>query len=266
MRGALFCCCGPPPPSQRLSSDSRRKPNPRRLRRTAKGRNPLRPAKVGLRCSTSAPSGRTPTAPSSSRRWRSPGARRMLPGFDVVGRSEIFRAMLGFEKQRQAVGCTEDASCLAEIGGALGVDYILIGSLGQTLGALARLDLKLVETRKARVRNRIGVSLQGQQEKLVATTQRAIPISSPIAPSISPAKPPMVANLPTATATAVEAAAGTPSRRTWAYSDGRRRARPPRRRRGRGPPGQVRRSTTRRAPSTSRSTTTPARRPRRWPT
>src|SRR5689334_21368477 len=41
----------------------------------------------------------------------------------VTSGSQI-RAMVGFDRQRQLLGCN-DASCLAEIGGALGVPYIL---------------------------------------------------------------------------------------------------------------------------------------------
>lgn len=42
----------------------------------------------------------------------------------VVGESDI-GAMLSFERQKDLVGC-EDTSCFAEIGGALGVDVILV--------------------------------------------------------------------------------------------------------------------------------------------
>ena len=36
--------------------------------------------------------------------------------------------MLAFEKQRQMLGCA-DTGCIAEIGGALGVDYIISGKV-----------------------------------------------------------------------------------------------------------------------------------------
>src|SRR5512138_425541 len=40
--------------------------------------------------------------------------------------AEAIRDMLAFEKQRQMLGCT-DGGCMAEVGGALGVDYIVSG-------------------------------------------------------------------------------------------------------------------------------------------
>jgi hypothetical protein len=90
----------------------------------------------------------------------------------VIGKSDI-NSLIGFEKQKQVMGCSDDSACLAEVGGALGVDYILVGSLGK-IGALYRIDLKVVETRKARVRGRIGASVEGKEEKLVVAVQKAV--------------------------------------------------------------------------------------------
>lgn len=42
--------------------------------------------------------------------------------------SEAIRDMLAFEKQRQMLGCA-DTGCVAEVGGALGVDYIISGKV-----------------------------------------------------------------------------------------------------------------------------------------
>jgi TolB-like protein len=108
----------------------------------------------------------------------------------AIGKSDI-AAMLGFEKQRQMVGCGEDFSCIAEIGGALGVDYILTGSVG-TIGDLHRVDVKLVEVRKSNVAARAGESVSGGAAALVAAVQRAVrqallPLDAELAPP--PAEP-----------------------------------------------------------------------------
>jgi hypothetical protein len=118
-----------------------------------------------------------------------------IRGFDVVGRSDIV-ALLGFERQRQMLGCGDDG-CLAEMGGALGVELILAGSLG-VLGDLYRIDLKLVDVKRARVRGRTGITVEGQQGKLVAAVQQSVAtllaplgpgapdgVASPGAPSVS---------------------------------------------------------------------------------
>jgi hypothetical protein len=51
-------------------------------------------------------------------------------GVFTVVTSDAIRAMLAFEKQRQMLGCT-DAGCVTEIGGALGVDYLVSGKVSR---------------------------------------------------------------------------------------------------------------------------------------
>jgi hypothetical protein len=51
-------------------------------------------------------------------------------GVFTVITSDAIRAMLAFEKQRQMLGCT-DAGCVTEIGGALGVDYLVSGKVSR---------------------------------------------------------------------------------------------------------------------------------------
>jgi TolB-like protein len=91
---------------------------------------------------------------------------------DTVGRSDI-QAMLGFEREKQMLGCSEDAGCLAEIGGALGVDFLLVGTVGR-IGTLHRLDLKLVDAHKAKVVGRVGESIDGGAEQLVDAAQEGV--------------------------------------------------------------------------------------------
>ncbi len=95
-----------------------------------------------------------------------------IAGIEVIGKSDI-NSIVGFEKQKQVMGCAEDSTCLAEIGGALGVDYILVGSLGG-LGDLFRIDLKLVDAKRAKVRARVGVTVEGKESRLVAAIQKAV--------------------------------------------------------------------------------------------
>jgi hypothetical protein len=69
-------------------------------------------------------------------------------GFEAVGPDDI-NAMLGFERTKQAVGC-DDATCIAEIGGALGVDYLAIGKIA-IVDETPFVTLKLIDVSKARV-------------------------------------------------------------------------------------------------------------------
>ncbi len=64
----------------------------------------------------------------------------------VVAGSDL-RTLIGFDKQRQLLGCSE-GSCLAEIGGALGVDYLLSSEVGQ-IGGRWLLSATLLDVAKA---------------------------------------------------------------------------------------------------------------------
>jgi TolB-like protein len=134
-----------------------------------------------------------------------------IGGVEVIGRSEI-NAVLGLEKQKQMFGCAEDGSCLAEIAGALGVDFVVIGSVGR-IGQLYRLDMKLLDAKKARARDRIGETIQADQEKLLPAVQRAIrklllPISAEAEAAATAAR--QQRNAPTTTASAAPVSAVAP--------------------------------------------------------
>jgi hypothetical protein len=153
-------------------------------------------------------------------------------GYDVLSQADI-GALIGFERQKKMLGCGDDSSCLAEIGGALGVDYILVGSLG-AMGALFRLDLKLVDAKKARVRSRVGVTVDGNESKLVAAIQKAVrdllnPLISTEPPGLAktPAKSDIAAKSTGTASTASSrssttgvATTASDDRRTWAYVTG----------------------------------------------
>jgi hypothetical protein len=64
-----------------------------------------------------------------------------LYGIRVTTEAEV-QALLGLERQRQLLGCTDDsASCMAELAGALGVDGLITGNV-------ARIDKGYVLTLK----------------------------------------------------------------------------------------------------------------------
>lgn len=93
-----------------------------------------------------------------------------LGGFDVISGSDI-RSMVGYEKQRQLLGCS-DAGCLAEIGGALGADYI-VGSEVSEVGGHFLLSLSLVDIKKTKVVSRLTRTTRTTAE-LVPLTQSAV--------------------------------------------------------------------------------------------
>lgn len=70
-------------------------------------------------------------------------------GFAVTTPSEL-QAIIGIERQKQLLGCSDDSSCVAEISSALGVEFILVGRLAR-LGKRFEVDLRLVRQKDASV-------------------------------------------------------------------------------------------------------------------
>lgn len=95
--------------------------------------------------------------------------------FHVVT-SDAIRNMLAFEKQRQMLGCA-DSGCMAEIGGALGVDWLVSGSVTR-LGAgggvpeTYSLELTLTSVRRASREGSVIESARTESE-LVQKTGKA---------------------------------------------------------------------------------------------
>jgi TolB-like protein len=93
-------------------------------------------------------------------------------GFGVVSQSDI-DAMLGFEKKKQMLGCTEETSCLAEIGGALGVDYLFSGQVGK-MGSRYRLSLMVVDAKRAAVVARAAQFTDADEDDLARTAEEMV--------------------------------------------------------------------------------------------
>jgi hypothetical protein len=66
-----------------------------------------------------------------------------LKGVHVTTRRDI-EALLGFERQRQLLGCSQDSSsCTAELAGALGVEGVITGNIARTSAGYAA-NIKIV--------------------------------------------------------------------------------------------------------------------------
>ena len=82
--------------------------------------------------------------------------------YQVIGRDDILR-MLDHDQQKQMMGCSDD-SCMAEIGGAMGVDYLAAGSLDR-VGKSVLITIKLINVREATVERRETERLRGASEE-----------------------------------------------------------------------------------------------------
>jgi len=109
----------------------------------------------------------------------------------VISTREV-EGMLGFEKQKQLVGRSDNAACLAEIGGSLGVDRLVIGSLAR-VGATVLLSFQLVDPAKATVVQRYQTRMKGAADEdlfdAVEPAVIALFASASSSPAVSPPTP-----------------------------------------------------------------------------
>lgn len=87
------------------------------------------------------------------------GELRRRPGVSVMADSDV-AALLGVEKRRQMTAGCSDAGCLAELGGALGADRVLHGTVGRVGGSLL-VNLSSLDAKKARSVASVSERLKG---------------------------------------------------------------------------------------------------------
>lgn len=81
---------------------------------------------------------------------------------DVLSGADV-KQMAALEGERQAMGCTSDASCLADIAGAMGAGLIVYGNGGK-LGTLLNLNLNLFDAAQARSVGRVAIQAKSLEE------------------------------------------------------------------------------------------------------
>jgi hypothetical protein len=90
------------------------------------------------------------------------GELRRRAGVSVLTQSDV-SALLGIERTRQMLGCAE-GGCLAEIGGALGADRVVHGSLGRVGGSLV-VNISALDPRRAAAAASVSQRLRGAGEE-----------------------------------------------------------------------------------------------------
>lgn len=89
----------------------------------------------------------------------------------VVTQKEI-ASMLGLERQKQLLGCSdESSSCVAELGSALGVDGVLLGDVAH-LGKRFQFNLKVLSPKDGAVLS-LRTGKAGSEEELVDQLEQA---------------------------------------------------------------------------------------------
>lgn len=89
---------------------------------------------------------------------------KKFEGLSVVSRDEI-QSAIRYQSEKQKLQCTDDTSCVIELGGMMGVDYLVSGSVGK-LGDAFVLTLKLMDIVDPRVLNRVSETFTGAEAHL----------------------------------------------------------------------------------------------------
>lgn len=91
--------------------------------------------------------------------------------FTTISMDDI-KAMLQHAEHTISLGC-DDTTCLAEIGGALGVELLLAGSVGR-IGQTYVISLRLIDVKRAGILSREEKTVQGQVDDLVEASRMAV--------------------------------------------------------------------------------------------
>jgi hypothetical protein len=94
------------------------------------------------------------------------------PDLQVLSQGDI-SAMLGLEKTRQMLGCTEDQGCMAELAGALDSDRLLAGSL-TILERTSLLTAKVLDVKRSRTLARVDATLLDATERELVDAARRL--------------------------------------------------------------------------------------------
>lgn len=91
---------------------------------------------------------------------------------DVMGKNDI-RSLLKFEEQKALLSnCGED-SCYAELGGALGARWVVVGNVSR-FGGTYLLNLKLLDSQRSRLAHSVSRTIKGGEEVLLAEVPAAV--------------------------------------------------------------------------------------------
>ena len=104
--------------------------------------------------------------------------------FDVITKGDV-KAILGYEAQAQLLGCGE-ASCMVDLGGALGAAYLVSGSLSR-LGGQLQLVLSLIDVNKATVSRRVALPVAGEAALAQAAREGVQKLTGEVVPDSGPA-------------------------------------------------------------------------------
>lgn len=100
------------------------------------------------------------------------GAAAAAPDHQVLSQGEVV-ALLGLERTRQMLGCSDDQGCMADLAGALDSDRLLSGSL-TILERSALVSVRLLDVKKSRTLARANATLLDATERELVDAARRL--------------------------------------------------------------------------------------------
>lgn len=100
------------------------------------------------------------------------GAAAAAPDHQVLAQGEVV-ALLGLDRTRQLLGCSDDQGCMTDLAGALDSDRLLSGSL-TILERTALVTVRLIDVRRSRTLARAGATLLDASERELTDAARRL--------------------------------------------------------------------------------------------
>jgi hypothetical protein len=94
-------------------------------------------------------------------------------------------AILGLERQKELLGCSDGSSCTTELLQALGADFLLTGTLAR-LGGLLQVNLKVLDARSGATRTAWSDSTRDEAELPRLLTRAAEQLAETLTPRAPP--------------------------------------------------------------------------------
>jgi hypothetical protein len=92
--------------------------------------------------------------------------------YDSVIAGRDIATMMGFERQRELVGC-DHSECLVELGGALGVDRLVAGHVAK-IGETYIVQIKLINITEQKTEARVYQTVKGAADLLIQTIKDSV--------------------------------------------------------------------------------------------
>lgn len=91
--------------------------------------------------------------------------------FEVISTADI-NTLLGYERMKEVAGC-DDVTCAVEIGGALGAEFLLAGSVGK-LGDEIIISLTLLDSQRQQVTSRAERTVKDDEREYASALREAV--------------------------------------------------------------------------------------------